>query len=371
MMLDDVKHPGREVLDLARRFFAWWGAELKALVPDAFARAGRAGRTKLLLHLEGAGRELVAYRGENGAATEVARRASEPWEAPDPMFQAAVSRARGPVILCLPPWRVLRHLVVLPGAARDNLREVLGFEMDRQTPFGVDDVYYDFQVLDRPRPDGQLLVDLVVTPRRIVDDWIRKLQQLGVTLAAVTVGRSDDHDLSGGEPRFNLLPSESAPRATGRSFRRLNTALAASAAVLVAVALALPLMNMHRTQVQLQTQVDAAQIEAEQVKGLRDELQTQVGYAAVINARKQEKPPVVELLAELARILPDDTWLTTVNLQSTKLSIHGESRTASQLIGVLESSPLLAEPAFVSSVIPNPATGYERFQISMTLDPGS
>ncbi len=59
------------------------------------------------------------------------------------------ARARfAEVVLKMPRDKVLRRLVDLPAAAAENLREVLGFEMDRHTPFNADEVYFDY----RPRP---------------------------------------------------------------------------------------------------------------------------------------------------------------------------------------------------------------------------
>ena len=368
MTLDEIKRRGVEALGLARRFLNWWSAELKALVPTSLTRARRAGRSTLVLQVEGA--DLVSYRCEGGTGAEVARRACDPWDEPDPAFLATVKQAGDSLILRLPADRVLRRPVALPGAARNNLREVLGFEMDRQTPFNVEDVYYDFQLLEHSRTDGQLLVDLVVAPRRTVDEWVRKIHQLGVRLTAVTVENPGEHDRFCAEPQVNLLPSQAPTKFATGSFKRLNMALALGVGVLAMIALTLPIMQMHGAQARLQAAVSAAQAEARQVHGLREAFQAEVRHAEIIAGRKQEKPPVIELLAELARILPDDTWLSTVNMQAGKLNIHGESKIASQLIGLLESSPLLAAPAFVSSVIPNPATGYERFQISMTLIPG-
>ncbi|RZL97088.1 MAG: general secretion pathway protein GspL, partial [Variovorax sp.] len=39
--------------------------------------------------------------------------------------------------LLLPAAQGLRRSLVLPGAARERLREVLAFEIERQTPFGA------------------------------------------------------------------------------------------------------------------------------------------------------------------------------------------------------------------------------------------
>ena len=52
-------------------------------------------------------------------------------------------RRAGQVVLVLPDDQVLRRTVELPLAARENLREVVSFELDRYTPFAAEDVMFD------------------------------------------------------------------------------------------------------------------------------------------------------------------------------------------------------------------------------------
>ena len=48
--------------------------------------------------------------------------------------------------------------VTMPAATEENLRQVLGFEMDRLTPFRADDVYFDYRVVSRDAAAGQLAI---------------------------------------------------------------------------------------------------------------------------------------------------------------------------------------------------------------------
>ena len=68
-------------------------------------------------------------------------------------------------LLELPAERVLQRTVDLPLAAAENLREVLGFEMDRHTPFKAEDVAFDYHIVSTDRQTKRLLVDLTVAPR--------------------------------------------------------------------------------------------------------------------------------------------------------------------------------------------------------------
>ena len=119
------------------RFFAWWGHELALLLPVRW-RALLAERADALL-LDVAGRELCVWRQSTQGCSELGRvNLDDSAEAQ----KAAFARLRGALeapdlrrFYCMDGARTLRRVLSLPAAAEDNLRQVLAFEMDRQTPF--------------------------------------------------------------------------------------------------------------------------------------------------------------------------------------------------------------------------------------------
>ena len=75
------------------------------------------------------------------------------------------------VEVVLAPELSLVKEVELPAAAEENLHQVLGFEMQRFTPFRTADVHYDHEVTERG--EGRLRVRLAVVPKRVVDGATR------------------------------------------------------------------------------------------------------------------------------------------------------------------------------------------------------
>jgi general secretion pathway protein L len=153
------------------RFFAWWGRELAALLPPRW-HAMLAERSDALL-LENQGQELVLWRQSGDSSTELGRVAiNEPAE----VQKAAYARLRTQIddpnlrqFYCIRSERTLRRTISLPIAAEDNLRQVLTFEMDRQTPFKAEQVYFDYHVATRAAADRNLQVELTVVPRAQLD----------------------------------------------------------------------------------------------------------------------------------------------------------------------------------------------------------
>lgn len=351
-------------------FFGWWGHELKGLLPRQWT--GDAGANGARVVIQAERDELLCSLCRGDVVQEIGRFPSLLADIADAQVTVATLRpyleGTAGAILRLPDAQILRRRVILPAAARENLRQVLGFEMDRQTPFLADDVYYDFQLMEPGPSDNELAVDLVVVPRKTLDPLLETMEQLGIPLAAVDVMAESDEPQLCQDPRINLLPADQRAK-SDRLITPVNAALAALAVILVISALIIPLVRMHRTVVQLDEQLNAERGRAEQVAQLQEQLTARSREARSVIARKQVSPPVIDLTAELARILPDTTWLRSLELQGEKLRIQGESSAASELIGLIEESPFFTQTVFVSPVTQILRTKQERFQIATEISP--
>jgi len=83
--------------------------------------------------------------------------------------------------------------------------------------------------------------------------------------------------------------------------------------------------------------------------------------------RKEKLASNVQVLGEMATLLPDDTWLNSLEIKQGTIRIQGESDAASQLISLLEESPLFEQTSFTSPVTQNSRTNKERFAISSSI----
>src|SRR5690606_28192983 len=106
-------------------------------------------------------------------------------------------------VLLIPSRAVLRRTLQLPVAALENLSSVLGFELDRQTPFRADQVYYDSRVLPHEPDARQTSVQLALITRQRLAEELAGIDGLASTLNAV-----DADEAGGGRAGFNFLPPE-------------------------------------------------------------------------------------------------------------------------------------------------------------------
>jgi general secretion pathway protein L len=255
---------------------------------------------------------------------------------------------------------------VLPAAAEDNLRQVLSFEMDRQTPFKADQIYFDSRVLGRDASGRNLNVELVLLPRAQLDQAIGALPPSAAgSIDGVDAWRAD---AGGRRLGINLLPQER--RARRRDVRLpLNLGLAALAAILLIVNMNESLANRAAAVDAMRAEVEKSNNEARQVAALRKTLADSVAGANFLTDKKRNNPLTVALLDDLSRRLPEDTYLERLQIEGGKAQLQGQSKEAAKLIALIGASDCLANPSLQGQIQPDPRTGKERFQITADVKP--
>ena len=336
-------------------FFAWWGGELGKLLPPRWRAALGGGASWHLLlqaggdwHLRRAGQPepLACWSDGLDASAQQAALAAA-WRGTDPVDRR--------LALLLPAHAALRRTLQLPLAARGKLHEVAGFEMDRQTPFNVTQVYYTVRELAQPAATGRCAAELVAVRRDTLDPLLARLQAVGIAVDVVDLAQEADR------LGIDLLPPGQAPHRT-HPRQRLNFALATACVLLLVLALGSWVHNREAALAQMQAQVEAMRGEAQQVVALRKQLQDDAGAAGFLVQRKAQHASVLAVLLDLTRRLPSNTWLERFSIDDNgQIGLQGQSPQAARLLDLLKGSTLIDNANFQGSIQPDPATGKERF----------
>ncbi len=345
-------------------FFTWWGRELLACLPERWRKV-LAERSETLL-LDQRDGETVVWREHRDDIREYARIQRDlPAEAQAAEFHRLREAIGDPMVrtvFCIPGERVLSRTLVLPAAAEDNLRQVLQFEMDRQTPFKADQVYFDSRVVGRDAAGRNIRVELVLIPRTQLDEEL-SVAPAGSELDGVDTWRGQPGQ---GRRGANLLPYER--RAKRRNLRLpLNLGLAALALVLLVVCMDESLANRAAAVESMQAEVEKASEQARQVAELRKTLADSISGANFLADRKRKAPLAVAIINDLTERMPEDTYLERLQIENKRVELQGQGSEAARLISLLSSSPCLGNPGFQGQVQPDARTGKERFQISAEL----
>ena len=336
-------------------FWNWWTAELLGALPASLREAiSRVSKRVVVTPEDG---ELRFTEAGHSMQQAVAHMPLDAEHSPE-----ALPEQISELVLALPADKALQCPMTLPLAAEENLREVLGFEMDRQTPFTLDRVYYDYRVRERQAANASITLDLIVSPKQVVDPYLDALARVGLVPVRVT---TFDHNAE-------LLPVNLLPR-TMRQARRyslpgINTVLAGTCVLLLIVALALPHFLNKREIARLEQEMVPAEAAAEGGLQLRREVERITRTSEFLTDKKRSSVLALEIIEEVSRVLPDNTWLTRLDINGPEIQLQGQSTAAAELIQLLESSPLFRNAQFRSPVVQVPRTSQERFHLSAQLE---
>jgi general secretion pathway protein L len=325
----------------AGQFFQWWGQELSELMPAQFRARMQYARRRLLMQV---GDGEIALSIEDAEAIQSLDSFST---VQDPQLQqqrvrellqqhelTEVSRD-----LLLSEADVLRTEVIMPLAAEANLGQALAYEMDRHTPFSAEEVFYCWKILNRDRDANQVHFELFVTPREPVEVQLELLKRLGLKPTGIDV--TGPNGLLG----INLLPQAMRQRIVNKQVR-LNWVIAATTVTLLVFVMAQSLW-LREHQVEAITEaIDGVRAEALAVQQIRKQIDDASEAAGFMQSHKIQNGYKVEVLAELTRILPADTFLDRLSLHAETTQMQGKSDNAQGLIELINDSPYFENASF-------------------------
>ena len=132
------------VIRLARSglsaLWSWCLAELAGMLPHGLKRVGRGVQRQVVLLLNPGETVVLERTADRARVVGVAssERSDHGRQLADLLER--IYQRQQPVTICLAGELGLRKVIALPLAARDDLEQLLRFEMDRLTPFRAEEV---------------------------------------------------------------------------------------------------------------------------------------------------------------------------------------------------------------------------------------
>lgn len=325
------------------RFYSWWIGELsKAFTPPRSSERG----WRTLLQTSPEGLEITS-RG-NGASRHVGTlredASPEHTSALRRLVMAQAETASKEVLLRLSPDEVVERTIQIPEAASDVIEPVLENQMERIVPWAQSDTSYGYRIVgpNSAAPD-QLDIRVVATTRKILDKALLRANSVGLAPYAIEFKPASDT-----EPAVQLMSMEPDPVKTTSA--RLQNFLALVLAVVVAAG-GFGLYHVWERQSEndeLEARIATAKSRVEEVKRLNDENATLREQRERLAKRKTDDPAVIGLVEALSRALPDNVFLTELEVHGREMRMVGKSADPTTLITMLEATPQFADVRFAA-----------------------
>lgn len=96
--------------------------------------------------------------------------------------------ARADVTLSIPKAWVIIKTAEFPSTVKENLANVLSYELDRLTPFNSEDALYDFRILKEEA--GKLILLVMAAKADLIKQYIDALRERGTNVSRISVNLS-------------------------------------------------------------------------------------------------------------------------------------------------------------------------------------
>jgi Tfp pilus assembly protein PilN len=170
---------------------------------------------------------------------------------------------------------------------------------------------------------------------------------------------------------LNLLPLTHRKKVSRIGFY-LAVLLAAAALVLAGVMIVRPVLEEREELRQVLAKVKEKKPEIEAVDALQKKKEQMEKEVRDFLALKGEETGKIEVLRELAEILPPTTWIWNIKIKSRDVELNGFADSAADLISILDKSPVFEKVEFSAPVVKEGRLFgdkvKERFKISAKIE---
>lgn len=307
-------------------FFAWWLARMKELLPTAWTNAAFRVRDAIIVTNDADG-NITASARRNGQLT--------------PIGLGIVARQGGrkPILVRPPHDAVLVKHHAVPTAPRRQLDQLLRHEIARITPFPAEALFWRWDGHAKPEDRSRTKITLTMVPRAAVAPALAALDAAGLKADSLEVGSAE---------RPYLLPvGHAADRGAGTNMvRGLAGACVALAAVATLLPVGLQALTLHSTE----AAITALQPAIARVEAARRRIAAGDAGRGILVQELKRTGDVLQTLAAVTRILPDNTYLTDFALRERQMTLSGRSESAPRLITALSADPAIRNTAFAAPV---------------------
>lgn len=337
-------------------FLDWWKSHLAASVPKGLAAWFG---FESYLHIDLIGDDIIMHRrvGQDFMILwKATRKQFETGERRVPLAITELLARRVPVMIGVDPKHIFLRSVQLPVAAERALKTLLSYEIERFEPLPVDQIHFDCRVLERDPVTGKLLVSLAVIRRRTIDEIFALTGLLNCEVKRIAVLEANRRY------GFNLLPKDRI-RTKWPLSRKAAIALGISTVFFALACFAAAISQQERQLDLIKREIASEQPLARQASDLQTKIEARRAQLTLIPAKTQE-PRMVEIIDNLSKSLPDNTWIFRFEANGDAVRISGYSSAAFSLLDAIGKVPIFKDIAFSSPVVQGPSQKLDRFEIS-------
>lgn len=301
---------------------------------------------------------------------------------------------RSKITLVMPQEWVIARTTEMPRAVKENLADVVAYELDRITPLAADEACYDFCIVDED--DRMVKLFVLACPADRLHAYLAALSAHRITVERVTTGFSGlelvrkehirrkyripdgngplrDKAIGGGLE--SVLPNVNRPDllSRGANTARRQPMAVTIALILLSIGLVIPCLVaplVHETKrvEKIERQIAMRKEGVRKVEEIKKEIDVVAKDIAAIEGFKENRPMMLAILKEITAVLPKNVWLTRARMTDTAVELEGYASSASSVLSRLEQSKYLKKVEFAMPTMRDQKLKADRFVLKMELE---
>ena len=316
-------------------FLSWWPCEFGALLGRRAVEA--VPETDMVLRFTRDGILVESGRRDQPSFEPVL--VSHPGEVASVIGQLLPKRMGREleIALLIDNGRYLKRRVSGMRLPRTRIHAMAVLDVQSSTPFSVDDLY-----LILPRYDEEVAdSSYYAVKRAVLEPALDDLRSAG--LAPSFLGLVDGQRIVVADAvSFSKVAGRSKP---GAIRGRLLVAGAAVAAVGLVASLGVAHWRYSSAARSIDAEISVLEKEVVGLRALIASRDARITQIAAVREEKRATVPLVSIIEEMSRAIPNSTWLTEISVSGDRVTFSGFSVAAATLIPLLEASPLFRSPS--------------------------
>ncbi|PCJ40021.1 MAG: hypothetical protein COA71_12700 [SAR86 cluster bacterium] len=261
------------------------------------------------------------------------------------------------IILIIPSNDVLIKNLSIPKGATKNLGSIVRFELERVTPFNLEQIYYDYFVSNKNSNDANILITACLVSAKKYQD-LMALSKKHKALISFEDEKNSVLAINLSATKKNYVQPDFLLPFKFKLFLLFFISLL--------VLLFIPQIKYDALIQELEIEIADNRSEALSLReGMLSFSNQNDRGAFLLNYRNNYFSPL-NLLKDLSQTLPEHTWLRTLSTSVQFTQIQGESPSAAETLALIENSPYLENAEFSSPVTNVTGSDKEEFHIIAT-----
>lgn len=347
----------------ASLMWLWWIDELTSMMPSGLRRWVKPDQASIIVSFDV---DSVLVRRNDTAQSNAGHRIDTDAPSDNELWRkiseqvGIIRRGSEKVSIVPPPHNVLRRIFRVPRAAIQNLATVIGYEIESLTPFSLNEVRYDYQIVQSSSTEQQLNVDVALITQETTIALYEKAQEHG--LAPFSIEFRDTQTAP------FVFAREGNGEANSRIIYRANIALAGICLLLLSANIYLP---MARTTEELSHLNETLRSLAEQPDDhdvLQKRIDTLLRQRQFVRKQREVRIPVTPAIEKLTNVMPDNAWVMQFSMRGARIGIQGYSENPQALSTTIETERNFENVKFESRVSGNLTVPTQKLQYRISFD---